>query len=64
LEEGHGINMEALDKNEALDLIEFPDGRKPNCSKSLFKKKLNETRKVEKYKAQLVAKGYCHLEGN
>ena len=55
--------MEALDKNEAWDLVELPDGRKPIGSKWVFKKKLNATGKVEKYKAQLVAKGYSHVEG-
>jgi hypothetical protein len=33
--------MVALDKNEAWDLMEFPTGRKPICSKWVFKKKLN-----------------------
>ena len=45
--------MEALDKNEAWDLVEFPDGRKPVGSKWAFKK----------YKARLVAKGYSQVEG-
>ena len=43
--------MEALDKNESWDLVELLDGRKPVGSKWVFKKKLNATRKVEKYKA-------------
>jgi hypothetical protein len=43
--------MEALDKNEAWDLVELPDGRKPIGSKWVFKKKLNVVGKVEKYKA-------------
>ena len=43
--------MEALYKNEAWYLVEFPDGRKPVGSKWVFKKKLNVARKVEKYKA-------------
>ena len=55
--------MEALEKNESWDLVEFPDGRKPIGSKWEFKKKLNATGKVEKYKAQLVAKGYFQVEG-
>ena len=50
--------MEALDKNEAWDLVELPDGRKPIGSKWVFKKKLNAAGKVEKYKSRLVAKGY------
>ena len=43
--------MEALDKNEAWDLVELPDGRKLVGSKWGFKKKLNATGKGEKYKA-------------
>jgi hypothetical protein len=50
--------MDALDKNEAWDLIEFPIGRKYVGSKWLFKNKLNAEGKVDKYKSQLVAKGY------
>ena len=37
---------EALDKNEAWDLVELPDGRKLVGSKSVFKKKLNAVGKV------------------
>ena len=39
------------------------DGRKHVGSKWMFKKKLNATGKVEKYKAQLVEKGYSQVEG-
>jgi hypothetical protein len=55
--------MDALDKNEAWDIVELPAGRKYVGSKWLFKKKLNAQGKVEKYKAQLVAKGYSEVEG-
>jgi hypothetical protein len=34
--------MDALDKNEAWDKVEFPVGRKSIGRKWLFKKKLNE----------------------
>ena len=53
--------MEALDKNEAWDLVEFPNGRKPIGSKWVFKKKLNVAGNVEKFKARLVEKGYSQL---
>jgi hypothetical protein len=43
--------MEALDKNEAWDLVEFPTRRNPIGNKWVFKKKLNAEGKVEKYKA-------------
>ena len=50
--------MASLDKNEAWDLVKLPTGRNPIRSKWVFKNKLNEEGKVEKYKARLVAKGY------
>jgi hypothetical protein len=50
--------MASLDKNDALDLVELPTGRKPIGNKWVFKKKLNVEGKVEKYKAWLVAEGY------
>jgi hypothetical protein len=55
--------MDALDKNEAWDIVELPTGRKSVGSKWLFKKKFNAEGKVEKYKARLVAKGYSQVEG-
>ena len=55
--------MEALEKNEAWDLVGFPDGRKPIGNKEVFKKKLNAAGKVEKYKSRLVVKGYSQVEG-
>jgi hypothetical protein len=55
--------MDALDKNEAWDIVEFPTGRKSVGIKWLFKKKFNAQGKVEKYKARLVAKYYLQVEG-
>eukprot|EP00253_Pinus_taeda_P005856 PITA_05856 len=55
--------MASLHKNEAWDLVKFPDGRKPIGSKWVFKKKTNVEGKVEKYKARLVAKGYSQVPG-
>jgi hypothetical protein len=55
--------MDALDKNEAWDIVELPAGRKYVGRKWLFKKKFNAQGKVEKYKARLVAKGYSPVEG-
>jgi hypothetical protein len=55
--------MEALDKNEVLNLVEFLIGRNPIGNKWVFKKKLNMEGKVEKHKAWLVAKGYSQVEG-
>eukprot|EP00253_Pinus_taeda_P003627 PITA_03627 len=53
--------MASLHKNEAWDLVELSAGRKPIGKKWVFKKKTNAEGKVEKYKAQLVAKGYSHV---
>jgi hypothetical protein len=50
--------MAAFNKNESWDLMEFLTGRNPIGSKWVFKKKMNAEEKVDKYKAQLVAKGY------
>jgi hypothetical protein len=55
--------MDALDKNEAWDLVELSDDRKYVGIKWLFKKNVNAEGKVEKYKAWLVAKGYSQVEG-
>jgi hypothetical protein len=55
--------MDALDKNDACDTVEFPVGRKLVGSKWFLKKKFNAQGKVEKYKARLVAKGYSQVEG-
>ena len=55
--------MDSLDKNEAWQLVQLPTGRKIVGRKWLFKKKLNVEGKVDKYKANLVAKGYSHIEG-
>ena len=40
--------MDALDKNEAWDLVEFPTRRNAIGNKWVFKKKLNAEGKVEK----------------
>ena len=50
-------------KNEAWDLEELPDRRKPIGRKWAFKKKMNAQGKVEKYKSRLVAKGYSQVSG-
>jgi hypothetical protein len=50
--------MESLHKNNMWDLVELPNGRKLVSSKWVFKKKMNATGQVKKFKSQLVAKGY------
>eukprot|EP00253_Pinus_taeda_P029576 PITA_29576 len=55
--------MTSLQKNEAWDLMELPARRKPIGRKWVLKKKRNEKGKVEKYKSQLVEKGYSQVSG-
>jgi hypothetical protein len=55
--------IDAFDKNEAWDIVEFPAGRKYVGRKWLFKKKFNAEGKVKKHKARLVSKGYSQVEG-
>jgi len=55
--------MESLHKNEAWDLVELTYGRKPIGNKWVFNKETNVEGKVEKYKAQLVVKGYSQVLG-
>jgi hypothetical protein len=43
--------MDALDNNEAWDLVEFPTRRKVVSIKGVFKENLNAEGKVEKHKA-------------
>jgi hypothetical protein len=47
-EKAMDAEMKSLDKNEALDLVEFPSGRKAIGNKWVFKNKLNAEGKVEK----------------
>jgi hypothetical protein len=54
--------MAALDNNKAWDLVELLIGRNPIGNKWVFKKKLNAEGKVDKYKAELVAKDYSQVE--
>jgi hypothetical protein len=50
--------IESIEKNETWDLTSLPSGAKKIGVKWVYKTKLNEKGKVEKYKARLVAKGY------
>ena len=55
--------MKSLRENETWDMVTFPNGNKPIGSKWVFKKKMNAVGQVDKYKAQLVVKGYSQVEG-
>lgn len=49
----------AIEKNNTWELAELPKGQKTIGFKWVYKTKLKENREVDKYKAHLVAKGYC-----
>jgi hypothetical protein len=55
--------IESLHKNETWDLFKLPIGRNHVGRKWVFKKKMNVTGQVEKFKARLMAKGYFQVEG-
>jgi hypothetical protein len=55
--------MESLHKNEIWDLVKLPSGRNLIGSKWVFKKNINATGQVEKFKDQLVLKAYSQVEG-
>ena len=55
--------MESLYKNETCYLVKLPSGRNPISRKWVFKKKMNVTGQVEKFKDRLVVKGYSQVKG-
>jgi hypothetical protein len=55
--------MNALEKNNTWDLVRLPSGKKPIGCKWMFTVKYNSNRTLERYKAQLVAKGYTQTYG-
>ena len=54
--------MDSILSNGTWELTERPYGCKPVGCKWVFKKKLRPDGTIEKYKAQLVAKGYTQKE--
>ena len=54
--------MDSLHKNETWYLVKLHDGRNLFDRKWVFKKKMNVAGQVEKFKAQLVAKGYSQVK--
>jgi hypothetical protein len=55
--------MESLHNNETWYLVKLPSGRNTIGRKWVFKKNMNVTGKVEKFKARLVEKCYSQVEG-
>jgi hypothetical protein len=55
--------IESIERNNTWDLTSLPSGAKKIGVKWVYKAKLKEKGKVEKYKARLVAKGYSQQYG-
>lgn len=55
--------IDSIEKNNTWNLTCLPSGAKKIGVKWIYKTKLNEKGKVEKYKARLVAKGYSQQYG-
>jgi hypothetical protein len=55
--------LKSLKENDVWDVISKPVGRKIVVSRWVFKAKGNAQREVERYKAQLVAKGFSQILG-
>ncbi|XP_038679453.1 uncharacterized mitochondrial protein AtMg00820-like [Tripterygium wilfordii] len=55
--------IESIYSNQIWDLVEPPDGVKPIGYKWIYKRKRGVDRKVETFKARIVAKGYTQKEG-
>jgi len=55
--------MEVIEKNRTWELVTLPAHAKKIGVKWIYKTKLNEEGKVDKYKARLVAKGYTQTKG-
>lgn len=55
--------IKSIERNHTWELVDLPSHAKKIGVKWIFKTKLNEEGKVEKYKARLVAKGYSQTMG-
>ncbi|KAK4411766.1 Copia protein [Sesamum angolense] len=53
----------SMDKNQVWELTKLPEGAKPVGFKWVYKTKRNPSGRIERYKAQVVAKGYTTKEG-
>ena len=54
---------QSLLENETWELMKLPSGRKPVGCRWVFKSKCGKDGKIERYKTQLVAKGYTQRYG-
>ena len=58
-----GEEIAAIEHNNTWELSELLQGARPIGVKWVFKKKMNAQGEIERYKAQLVVKGYRQREG-
>ena len=57
------VKMESMGSNKVWEPVDFPKGIKPIGCKWVYKIKRGVDRKVETFKARLLAKGYMQKEG-
>ncbi|XP_022959127.1 uncharacterized protein LOC111460213 [Cucurbita moschata] len=55
--------IKTIHRNNTWELTDLLEGSQPIGVKRVFKKKMNAQGKIERYKAQLVAKGYKQKAG-
>ena len=55
--------MNSMAYNQVWDLVELPAGKKPIGCKWVFKTKRDSRGNIERYKAQLVVKGFTQRKG-
>ena len=56
--EAMDVEIVAIEKKQHLELIELLNGQKTISVKWMYKTKLEENSKVDKYKVRLIAKDY------
>ena len=57
------VEMKSMGSNKVWELVDLPEGIKPIGYKWVYKRKRGADRKVETFKARLVAKRYTQKEG-
>ena len=55
--------IKEIERNQAWDLVDLLTDKPPIGVKQVYKTKINEQGKIEKFKARLVAKGFVQQPG-
>lgn len=55
--------LKAIEKNNTLQLVNLPSNKKPTAVKWMFKLKMNSSGQIDRFKANLVAKGFLQKVG-